>query len=73
MPRYYFDVTTGHTRFIDDEGEELEGDRQARDCARAVLTETLARPLGDFSTEMAVTIRDADGPRFLAKLSISVA
>jgi uncharacterized protein DUF6894 len=70
MPRYYFDVTNGHTQFTDDEGEELQGDRQARDCARSVLTETLKRPLGDSDTDAAVTIRDASGPRFLAKLSI---
>jgi uncharacterized protein DUF6894 len=73
MPRYYFDVTSGHTQFIDGEGEELQGDRQARDCARSVLTETLARPLSDLGTEALVTVRDAEGPRFLAKLSISVA
>jgi len=72
MPRYYFDLTSGPMQFIDDEGEELRGDRQARDCARAVLTETLKRPFSDLDTEAAVTIRDADGPRMVARLSISV-
>jgi hypothetical protein len=70
MPRYYFDVIDGHTRFTDDEGEELQGDRHACDCARSVLTETLKSRVGDFDTEAAVTIRDASGPRFLTKLSI---
>jgi hypothetical protein len=73
MPRYYFDVTSDHTQFIDEEGEEVQGDRQARDCARSVLTETLKRPLSDLATEAAVTVRDAGGARFVAKLSVSVA
>jgi hypothetical protein len=72
MPRYYFDLADGSRQFVDDEGEELQGDRQARDCARAVLAENLQRPLSDFGTEMQVTVRDAEGPRFLAKLSVCV-
>jgi Domain of unknown function (DUF6894) len=72
MPRYYFDLTDGTKQFVDEDGEELRDDRQARDCARAVLTDNLARPLSDFGTEMAVTVRDANGPAFVAKLSIHV-
>jgi Domain of unknown function (DUF6894) len=73
MPLYYFDVTSGHTQFIGEEGEELQGDRQARDCARSVLTETLKRPLSDLDTEAALTVRDAGGARFVTKLSVPVA
>ena len=72
MPRYYFDLTDGAKQFVDEEGEELQDVRQARDCARAVLTENLAKPLSDLGTELAVIVRDAKGPCFQARLSIRV-
>jgi hypothetical protein len=71
MPRYYFDLTNGHDQYIDDEGEELRDDREARVCARAVLTDNLGRSSDDDS-DMRVTVRDQSGPRFSATLSIRV-
>lgn len=72
MPRYYFDLTQGSSAFVDDEGEELDGDRQARECAGSVLIENLGKRLSDAGTEMAVTVRDVDGPRFVATLYVRV-
>lgn len=69
MPRYYFDLTHGNKQFTDDEGEELQSERQTRQYARAVLTDVF-RPHSDHDTEIAVTVRDANGSRFQAKLSL---
>jgi len=71
MPRYYFDLTNGHKQYIDNEGEELKDDREARVYARAVLTENLGRSSEDDS-DMRITVRDQSGPRFSGALSIRV-
>ena len=43
MPRYYFDLTDGQDQYTDEDGEELEDDREARSCGRAVLTNNVGR------------------------------
>jgi hypothetical protein len=71
MPRYYFDLTDGQDQYTDEDGEELRDDREARSCARAVLTDNVGRSCGA-DGEINVRVRDDNGVRFTAKLSISV-
>ncbi len=71
MPRYFFDIDDGDISTEDDEGLELEGPREARNRAIAVLPGIAREVLPDGDRrEFIVTVRDAKGQRlFLARLS----
>jgi hypothetical protein len=73
MPRYYFDVTEAGQDIIDDEGDTLRSDHEARAYLRRLLAEQAANLLRSRDAgEIIVNVRDGTGPRFRAKLSMSV-
>jgi ribosomal protein S17E len=73
MARYYFDIVENGRELVDDYGDELSSDDEAKRHVRQLLAEqakSLLRNKG--AGEIIVKVRDASGSRFHAKLSVSL-
>ena len=70
MARYFFDLHTSGAIHVDDTGDILPGDDAARDCAWDVIVEHLRSARVRESENISVTVRDAGGPVFNARMSL---
>jgi hypothetical protein len=75
MPRYYFDVWEADGLTLDDEGIELRDIEAVQNAAVRSLADMAREAVNSRSTvgnDMAIEVRDADGPVLQVKLTLAI-
>ena len=76
MRRYYFDMREGDDIAPDEEGLELSSIKRAQEEAARSLADmardAVPRLQGGVAQDMAIEVRDADGPVLKARLTLDI-